>query len=126
MAGLTPGMVKNFKAEAAIAKRRIVKFGASDAQILPGAASADLLIGVSAEIDAAIGEPCDVYLSGIPEVEYGGNVTRGDFLTSDAVGRAVTAAPAAGVNARIIGMAIVSGVIGDVGAVHLSPGRIQG
>lgn len=126
MAGLTPGLAKNFKAEAAIVKRRLVKFGAADTQVLQGAASGDALIGVSSEIDAAINEPCDVFFSGMPEVEYGGNVTRGDLLTSDALGRAVSAAPAVGVNARTAGLAMVSGVLGDVGVICLSPGRIQG
>lgn len=126
MAGLTPGMAKNFKAEAAVTRRRFVKFGAADTAVVQAAASADSIFGVSSEIDAAIGEPCDVFLSGLPEIEYGGNVTRGDLLTADAQGRAVVAAPAAGVNARTGGVAMVSGVVGDIGLICLSPGRVQG
>lgn len=126
MAGLTSGLTKNFTAEAAVTKRRIVKFGAADTTVLLGAASTDLLIGVSTGIDAAINEPCDVKMGGIAEVEFGGAVTRGQYLTSDATGRAVAAAPAAGVNASIIGVAMVSGVAGDIGSVLLSQGRIQG
>lgn len=126
MAGRTIGMTKNFKAGAAVPRHRIVKFGAADDVVLTGAASTDAVFGVSSEIDSAQDEPCDVHLSGIPDVTYGGNVARGDLLTSDASGRAITAAPATGVNARIIGTAMVSGVLGDIGAVHLSPGRIQG
>lgn len=126
MAGLTSGITKNFTAEAAVTKRRIVKLGATDTAVLLGAASTDLLIGVSTEIDAVLGETCDVRVSGIAEVEFGGAVTRGGYLTSDATGRAIAAAPGAGVNASIIGMAMVSGVAGDIGSVLLSQGRIQG
>jgi hypothetical protein len=126
MAGLTSGITKNFTAEAAVTKRRIVKLGASDTAVLLGAASTDLLIGVSTEVDAVLGETCDVRLDGIAEVEFGGAITRGSYVTSDATGRAVAAAPGAGVNASVIGMAMVSGVAGDIGSVLLAQGRIQG
>jgi len=126
MAGLSPGLVKAFKAEAAITKRRIVKFGATDTAALLGAASTDLLIGVSTEIDSAILENCDVIMSGIAEVEYGGTIARGAKLTSDATGRAIAAAPGAGVNAQVIGIAMVSGVVGDIGSLAVSPSVMQG
>lgn len=126
MAGLSTTLTKGFKAGAAITRRRIVKFGADDASVLLGAAATDALIGVSTEIDAAIGEPCDVHLGGIPEVEFGGAVTRGAQLTSDATGRAIAAAPAAGANVRTIGIALVSAVAGDIGPIMLSPGSLQG
>lgn len=121
-----PTLIKNFKAEAAIAKYRIVKHGAADDQVLQGALATDSLIGVSTDIDAAINERCDVILSGQADVEYGGAVTRGALLTADASGRAVAAAPAAGANNRTIGVAMVSGVLGDIGSVSLSPGSVQG
>lgn len=126
MAGLSTTLTKNFKAEAAVARRRIVKFGAADNAVLVGAASTDKVFGISSEIDAAIGEPCDVHIGGIAEVEYGGVVTRGDYLTSDGTGRAVAAAPGAGTNASIVGQAMVSGVLGDIGSATIFPGRIQG
>lgn len=126
MAGLSTILTKGFKAEAAVPPRRIVKHGAADNAVVVGAASTDKVFGVSAEIRAEIGEPCDVHMLGIAEVEYGGNVARDDYLTSDAVGRAVTAAPGAGVNAGIIGQAMVSGVLGDIGSTTIFPGRIQG
>lgn len=126
MAGHSTILTKGFKAEAAVPPRRIVKFGASDGGVVVGAASADKVFGVSTDIAAAIGQPCDVHLYGVAEVEYGGNVTRGDYLTSDGTGRAVTAAPAAAANASIIGQAMVSGVAGDIGVTTIHPSRIQG
>lgn len=119
-------LTRNFKAEAAVPAFTIVKHGTADGQVVPSAAATDKLLGVSTDIAAAINERCDVILGGIADVLYGGNVTRGDLLTADASGRAVTAAPAAGANNRIIGQAMVSGVLGDVGSVDINQGSLQG
>lgn len=126
MAGLSPGLRKAFKAGVAIGSRKIVKFGADDATVVLGAASTDFLIGVSGELGAVLGENIDISLEGVVEVTFGGTVVRGDMLTSDATGNAIAAAPGAGVNARVIGHALVSAVSGDIGPAFLSPGRIQG
>lgn len=121
------GLVKTFNTGAAVARSRIVKFGADERTVVVGAAATDALIGVSDDVAApATGEVVDVVLSGVATVEYGGNVTVGALLTSDATGRAVVAAPAAGSNNRVIGVAMVAGVVGDLGAVLLSPASIQG
>jgi hypothetical protein len=119
-------LIKNFKAEAAIAAFTIVKHGTADGQVVPAAAVSDKLLGVTSDIAAAINERSDVILSGLADVLYGAAVTRGDLLTSDASGRAVTAAPAAGTNNRIIGVAMVSGVLGDIGQVDINQGMMQG
>lgn len=121
-----PGLIKTFTAEAAVAAYRIVKHGASDTAVVQAAASTDSLLGVSVAVPGDLGKRVDIVLSDTVEVEYGGTVTRGDWLTSDANGKAVTAAPAAGVNANVIGRAMASGVVGDIGLVLLAPGRIQG
>lgn len=124
---MIPGLTKTFTAEAAVTRRRIVKFGATDGAVLLAAAATDKLVGVSdMSADVPSGDRCEVRLSGISEVEFGGAVTRGDPITSDGVGRAVSAAPAAGVNNRVIGFAMVSGVLGDIGDVFLDLGVIQG
>ncbi|MEW6314136.1 MAG: capsid cement protein [Pseudomonadota bacterium] len=121
-----PSLIRNFKAEAAVAAYTIVKPGTADGQVLAAAAVSDKSIGITTDIAAAINERCDVILSGVADVLYGGTVTRGDLLTADASGRAVTAAPAAGANNRIIGIALVSGVVGDVGQIEISQGMLQG
>lgn len=124
---MKPILTENFTASAAIAPRRITKYGSTDGTALQGAGVDDALFGVSDELGAdAAGDRVDIHTLGGVDVEYGGNVTRGDVLTSDAVGRAVAAAPAAGVNNRIIGQARVSGVLGDIGQVQLGPGLVQG
>lgn len=122
----SPDKTLTFDAGAAITKRRIVKPGAADLAVVQGAAATDFLIGVSTDVDSDSGDHVDVILSGVAEVEYGGNVTRGALLTSDADGKAVVAAPAAGANNRVIGIAVISGVSGDIGSVLISPHQIQG
>lgn len=122
-----PTLVKSFLSGAAITKYRIVKFGADDDHVVQSTAVSESLIGVNSEIDAAGAEQrVDIVLRGVAEVEYGGNVTRGDFLTTDGNGKAVAAAPASGVNNGIIGQAMVSGVSGDIGSVNVNQGKIQG
>lgn len=122
-----PTLIKEGTAEGAITKYRIVKFGASDGGYVQAAAAADALAGVYGEnFDVVSGERLGVVKAGIADVEFGAAVTRGQPLTSDANGRAVPAAPAAGANVRLIGFAEVSGVSGDVGQVWVEPGLMQG
>lgn len=120
-----PELIKSYKAGGAISKHRIVKLSADDT-VVQAAAATDALHGVLGEIAAASGDRVDVVLTGIAEVEYGGNVTRGALLTADADGKAVSADPAAGVNNRIIGQAMESGVAGDIGSVLISHSSMQG
>lgn len=118
------GLIVNYNAAAEILPYRIVKFGASDNVVTQASAAADAQIGVSDQLGAdAAGDPVDVIRGGLAEVEFGGNVTRGAALTADAQGRAIAAT--AGANVRIIGFAEVSGVLGDIGSVHLAPGFIS-
>lgn len=121
-----PGLTIAYLAEAIIAACRIVKHGTADDKVIQAAAVSDGIMGVTTSVPAAIGEHVDVIKSGIANVEYGATVTRGAPLTTDSVGRAVVAAPAAGVNNRIIGFAEVAGVVGDIGQVWIEPGVMQG
>ncbi|MCC7167815.1 MAG: DUF2190 family protein [Rhodospirillales bacterium] len=118
-------LTRNYTASGAIAARRIVKMTAVSTVAQAGAAT-DKLLGVSAELPAADGQRLDVHTHGIVEVDFGGNVSFGDQLTSDANGKAVVAQPAAGVNNRIVGFAEIDGASGDIGLVRLAPGFMQG
>lgn len=144
------GLILNYTAGGTINQRRIVKFSTSgttgDKVVVQAAAATDLLLGVSKVpqgqdqrviqsgstpptipvVTSAAGDRIDIIHSGVAEVDYGGTITRGQLVTSDADGKAVAAAPAAGVNNRVIGIAMLSGVDGDVGAVMLCPHQIQG
>lgn len=121
-----PGLIRNYTAEAACPARTIARFGANDQGVLPAAAATDALIGVFELGCTAAGDRVDVIKCDIALVRYGGTVTRGAPLTSDANGAAIVAAPAAGANVRIIGFAEISGVSGDIGQVFISPGLMQG
>lgn len=114
-------------ADAAINPYRIVKAGAADLSVAQAAAATDYLMGVTGRVSAdAAGEQVDVYRDGVQPVDFGGTITRGQPLTSDANGKAVVAAPSAGTNNRIIGFAEISGVSGDRGLVFINPGLMQG
>lgn len=120
------GLTKAFLAGAAIAANRFIKFSTDDRTMIPAAAAADFIVGVSDDVGCASGERFDAVLTWIATVEYGGTVTRGALLTTDSVGRAITATATAGSNVRTMGLALVSAVSGDKGPVLLVPGSFQG
>ena len=123
---MNPTFTKNYVAEGAIADFRIVKRGTADGQVIQASAAADAVFGVTGELGAADTERVDVNQGGQPDVEYGGAVTAGDPLVADANGKAVTAAPGAGANVRIVGFAAVDAVAGDIGPFDYAPGVMQG
>ena len=108
---------KAFLAGAAVGKYRFVKFGADDDTAIVAAAATDKIIGSSESHDVASGDTFDVFMGEIGKVICGGNVARGDALTSDASGGAIATTTAGN---RIGGFALKSGVAGDV-----IPYRIQ-
>jgi hypothetical protein len=119
MTGVTSTTIKGFNAGAAITKNRIVKHGAADGAAIQAAAATDAMFGVSYQLDTASGATADIVVEGMAKIEYGGTVTRGDPLTSDADGKAVAATVD---GSRTIGFAQVSGVSGDFGLTSVEPG----
>jgi hypothetical protein len=112
-----PDITVNYTSGAAVAANRIVKL-ASDTTVIQGAAAADALIGVNNELSAtASGVSLDIVMGGIAEVEAGGSITRGALITSDTIGRAVTASE----DNRVIGVALKSASTGDIIPVLLGP-----
>jgi len=120
-------VVKNYVAGAALVDNQLVKFGASDDVVVPATAAADFVLGVVDQTNgAATGKRVDVVLFGVSDVKAGAAITRGALLTSDANGLAVPAAPAAGANARIIGVALSSMASGDIMPAFINPCSMQG
>lgn len=116
--GQTSGMEKSVKCTAVIGTAfTIAKPGADDNTYSLAAGATDALLGIFQHITTVVGEAVRLMLSGISPIVYGGVITRGDPLTSDANGKAVKAV--AGQN--IIGYATVSGVLNDVGYCLISP-----
>lgn len=116
------GLIKSFVPEADIAGYRVVKFGTTDALVAQASAAADNTIGVSNMIGAvaADDDTVDIVMSGIAEIEYGGTITRGAKLTCDANGKAIAAAT----TNSVIGIAMVSGVAGDIGSLLIQQSKL--
>jgi hypothetical protein len=112
-------------AEATITEGLILKQGTAGLQVLPAAAATDKLIGVS-EHDAATGTGARMQVGGRAKLKAGGTIAAGDLLTSNASGQAITAAPATGVNNRIIGYALEAAVSGDFFSGMIFPSEKQG
>ncbi len=121
-----PVLYKAFVASGAINPYRIVRLTSADL-VEQAAAVGNTLIGVNSDLAIVSGERVEVMLMGIAWVEAGAAIAVGLPVTTDSVGRAVAAAPAAGVNNRIIGFALEAAVAaGDQIRVLLSPGQVQG
>lgn len=118
--GQTTGfLTKSLTATGAIVKRRFVSYGAADGSCVQSSGATAFIAGVSSDIDSDIGQRTSVHMNGnIADIEYGGVVTRGDALTSDAQGRAIATTTAGN---RCGGFAEVSGVAGDIGSCIVTP-----
>ncbi len=116
---MVTGTKKAFVAGAAVGKNRFVKFGADDDTAIVAAAATDLIIGNSETHDVTSGDTFDVFMGDIGKVVLGGTVVRGNPLTSDATGAAIATVT---VGHRIGGIALKSGVAGDVITYRYAPG----
>ncbi|SFQ51209.1 DUF2190 domain-containing protein [Ectopseudomonas toyotomiensis] len=119
-----PGLTTAFRAGGAILARRILTDGAADGVAIQAAGGSARLLGVSTDIDSASGGVVDAVRGGLAAVVYGGTVARGDALTADSSGRAIAATLPVAADTYIIGFAEVSGVLGDIGSVHVVPGLL--
>ena len=108
---------KDFITGATVNPQRIVKYGTAPA-VIEGAAATDLLLGVSTNTaDAVSGESIDVVMFGETTVIAGAAVAVGALLTSDADGKAVTAAA----TNRSVGVALTAAAAdGDAITVFVS------
>lgn len=117
---------KSLVAQSAVAAFLIIKPGTADMTVVPAAAATDLLLGTADSLNKDTGEMVDLDLRPIAEVKLGGSITRGQPITSNAAGKGVVAAPAAGSNVRIIGFAAKNGSADDVIPYFRAPGVMQG
>jgi len=98
----------------------IAKNGADDDAYILATGATDNLVAIFQHTVTASGLTVRLMTHGISSIVYGGTVTRGAPLTSDANGRAVVAVA----GQSIIGFATVAGVSGDIGYCRISPGLI--
>jgi hypothetical protein len=119
--GWTTGTEKSLECTAAIATNyTIAKHGADDDHASLATAATDNLIGIFQHITTTADDMVKIMLSGISPVVYGGAVTRGDPLTSNATGQAIVATA----GQSIIGYATISGVLNDIGYCEIIPQRL--
>lgn len=121
-----PGRNRSAKAEEALSAFRIVKPGSADGTAVLATAASDNLLGIVLEENGndpsdtvASGEYFDYAVEGDIPVEFGGTVTKGDWLTSDGQGRAVTADTD---GQEVIGKALVGGIVGEIGTAEINKG----
>jgi len=75
-------------------------------------------LGVLQNDPAASGRPGSIAIGGHAKVKFGGNVSAGGYISSDANGKAVAAAS----GDFALGIAIDSAVDGDIGTAQIMPG----
>lgn len=121
-----PGFTKAYIADTDIGPYLIVKAGSVDGNVALSTAVTDKLLGINDSVQVAAGQTADIIHEGSANCTAGGTIAAGDWLTADSSSRAVTAAPASGVNNQIIGKALISAVVGDVFPVLVQLGQNQG
>lgn len=124
---MRPGNRYNYTAQGAIPRYRFVTPGTADRTVKVAVGATAPLTGVCHDINLVDGERGDIVRDAMPEIEYGGTVTRGDLLTSDAEGRAIAVVdPAVGATVYYGAIAEVSGVLGDICPTFLATGKLIG
>lgn len=114
--------VRNYTADGIIAANLIAKLSA-DGHVVKSTAAADFHVGVTSNVAAASGDPCDVFHTGIALVVAGAPFARGAFLTADANGKAVTAVD----GDRTVGQALeAAAALNDVVPILLAVGGFAG
>lgn len=125
MAGTTVRDLDTYVAGADLSAKQfhIVKASAVDgkAGIVAAAAATDELLGINMDkpLSGEAAGVAAVTKGGICPVAYGGTVTVGAKLTSDAAGKAIVTVTAGN---KSIGIARIAGVAGDIGEVMLGAG----
>ncbi|MEW5970227.1 MAG: hypothetical protein AB1706_10195 [Pseudomonadota bacterium] len=112
-------------ADSAITAGNVIKIGDSDTDCDKATTSTDFLLGIALN-SCATGEVCYFRGGGVAEAIAGASVTRGNLLTSNTASKAIAAAPAAGANARVVGVALESASANGLFDVLVSPGSVQG
>lgn len=106
-----PGaFIKSYRAEAAIPGRTVVKFGSSGG-VVAATVAADAAIGITDQLDAAVGDMVDVIMSGSAEAVLAGTVAAGAPVRGGTGG---AVAGAAGAGNVAIGYALQAGVADDI------------
>lgn len=127
MAQQTPGLVKTFacadNANNAIAANIVVVVDASNGGVKRSGAATTGFVGVSIEA-ADTNNFVAVQTTGIVQITAGGTISKGDYISSDANGKAVTATAVAfgGTTvSQVIGIAMNAATSGNLVDVLIQP-----
>ena len=123
---MNPLLTKNYiVGPLAVAAYRFVMFGVADKVVTQAVDETSAIFGVSDAFGNTPGNRVDIHMLGLAEIALGGVVARGDQLTSDADGKAVklTDAMLAADVCRAGGIAVASGVAGDIIPIFVVPQR---
>lgn len=116
---------RGYEASAIIAPYRIVRFSdaaASSKVATASAATGQALVGTTGKIGAsAAGQMADVERAGLNPVQLGGPVSAGDWLTSDANGKAIATTT---IGHQVIGRAERPGIADDIINYFAAPGTL--
>ena len=119
--------IKNFTASGAIPAYSVVKATATAGIVAQATAAADLVIGVIGDVAKADGERVDVYVGEEAYATAGAAIAFGKRLISNAAGRVIEAAAAAGTNVNTVGVAMQDATAaGDLIRIYSVPGTFQG
>lgn len=126
MRGAITGQSSQFPAGGTVTASRVVKFHTTAGQVVHAAGATEASIGVALNGGAA-GTTIFVQHHGVALATAGAAITEGALLTVDSTGRVVAAAPSAGANNRVIGLALSSAAAAnDPVTITIEPGSIQG
>lgn len=117
-----PAQIVPRKAGMALAQGEIATYSTTDDNCTRAGAAPAKLMGVN-RFTVASGQGADIAMGGVERVVIGAAVTRGDYLTSDASGRAIpiTLNPAGATYIAQLGQAMESGAVaGEYVAVKIN------
>jgi len=109
-------LILTYLAFGAIEAHRIVAADDETGLVKQATTATDPILGVSDLGADNKDDVLDVIQGGSADIEYGEPIKFGDKLSSDAEGRAVVAAD----GERVIGVALLKGIKGDIGEVLIS------
>lgn len=106
-------------ASGSIGANRFISLSSSDRQVVQTSSAFQSIVGVTDERIYVDGDTVNVSLEETYEVILGGSVSVGDYLTSDSVGRAITASLP---GQKYFGKAQFSGTVGELAVVIKAEG----
>lgn len=111
-------------ATAAITRRRFVRFTAANFATTQVAAASEIADGVAQDTVSTVGHALEVQTDGITLIEAGAAIAAGAEVTSDASGRAVTAASGNVAHGKMVGAA--AGAAGEYVQIKLKTPNVRG